>query len=167
MYQLPPWLAITAAALAVLSFASVFVLHLRSAEATSRVPKSTFWAWLGCLFAVALFCICLVHSGLAEKHPEVIGLPLLLLWFPVLIAGVIIQIKRWHDRNKSGWWILINLVPYLGQVWAFIELGFFRGTKGPNRFGPDPLAAPPPHKPLDTAHVEGSASQRLAGPPLS
>jgi uncharacterized membrane protein YhaH (DUF805 family) len=48
--------------------------------------------------------------------------------------------KRWHDRDKSAWWILINLVPVIGGLWALIENGFLRGTDGPNRFGSDPLS---------------------------
>lgn len=50
-----------------------------------------------------------------------------------------VQVKRWHDRDKSGWWALINLVPILGQIWVLIECGFLRGTEGDNRFGKDPL----------------------------
>ena len=58
-----------------------------------------------------------------------------LVWF-----GLAIQIKRWHDRDKSGWWVLISLVPFIGSIWMIVEAGFLRGTIGPNRFGPDPLA---------------------------
>jgi uncharacterized membrane protein YhaH (DUF805 family) len=50
-------------------------------------------------------------------------------------------VKRYHDRNKSGWWILIVFVPVIGGLWYFIECGFLRGTPGPNTYGPDPLAA--------------------------
>jgi len=56
-----------------------------------------------------------------------------------LWIGVAGQAKRWHDRDKSGWWVLVNLIPLIGPIWAFIVAGFLRGTSGPNRFGPDPL----------------------------
>ena len=49
------------------------------------------------------------------------------------------QVKRWHDRDKSGWFVLVNFIPFIGTIWALVELGFLRGTMGPNRFGPDPL----------------------------
>lgn len=55
-------------------------------------------------------------------------------------SGICIGIKRYHDRNKSGWWILIQLVPIIGALWYFIEVFCLRGTVGDNRFGPDPLA---------------------------
>ena len=53
-----------------------------------------------------------------------------------LIPSIIVDIKRWHDRDKSGWWMLILFVPILGWIWFVIELGCLAGTPGPNRFGP-------------------------------
>jgi uncharacterized membrane protein YhaH (DUF805 family) len=49
-----------------------------------------------------------------------------------------IYVKRWQDRDKSGWWILIGFVPIIGGIWAFVECGCLRGTMGDNRYGPDP-----------------------------
>lgn len=46
-----------------------------------------------------------------------------------------ISVKRWHDRDKSGWWMLIGLVPIIGPWWAAIELLLFSGTEEQNRFG--------------------------------
>lgn len=57
-----------------------------------------------------------------------------LLW-PILVVAV----KRWHDRGKSGWWVLINLIPVIGVIWSFIELGLLKGDGGPNQYGADPL----------------------------
>ena len=61
---------------------------------------------------------------------------ILLIWI-----GLAVQVKRWHDRNKSGWWVLIALVPFIGVFWALIECGFLKGTAGPNPYGPDPLTS--------------------------
>lgn len=57
------------------------------------------------------------------------------IWFGICLSG-----KRWHDRGKSAWWILINLIPIVGGIWALVENGFLKGTDGPNQYGPDPLA---------------------------
>jgi uncharacterized membrane protein YhaH (DUF805 family) len=51
------------------------------------------------------------------------------------IGNLSLQVRRWHDRNKSGVWILINFVPFIGTIWSFIELGFIEGTPGPNAYG--------------------------------
>ena len=58
-----------------------------------------------------------------------------------LIPAILVDIKRWHDRDKSGWWMLIALIPIIGSIWLLIELGFLAGTPGPNRFGPPPTDA--------------------------
>ena len=78
----------------------------------------------------------------------------------LMVSGVAVGTKRLHDRNKSGWWLLLfYLVPPmlngLGKmtglpliftvsslvvsIWALVELGFLRGTSRPNEYGPDPL----------------------------
>jgi uncharacterized membrane protein YhaH (DUF805 family) len=64
-----------------------------------------------------------------------LGILLLATLWPTLA----IYTKRWHDRDKSGWWSLIILIPIIGGIWILIELGFLRGTDGPNRFGSDPI----------------------------
>ena len=79
------------------------------------------------------------------------------------ISGFAIGIKRLHDRDKSGWWILLfyvapsvlggiantceqavgsfvfGVASFAISIWGLVELGFLRGTVGPNPYGPDPL----------------------------
>jgi uncharacterized membrane protein YhaH (DUF805 family) len=62
------------------------------------------------------------------------GLLVLALIWPSLA----VQVKRWHDRDKTGWMVLINFIPIVGFFWTFIECGFLDGTPGPNRYGPSP-----------------------------
>jgi uncharacterized membrane protein YhaH (DUF805 family) len=79
----------------------------------------------------------------AAKNSDGVALTAVLLclvWLPVFVwASLATQVKRWHDRDRSGWMVLINLIPLVGPLWAFIELGFLRGTVGANRFGRDPI----------------------------
>jgi uncharacterized membrane protein YhaH (DUF805 family) len=52
--------------------------------------------------------------------------------------------KRWHDRNRSAWWFALLLIPAANAVflvWLLVEVWFLKGSTGPNRFGPDPLAS--------------------------
>ena len=69
------------------------------------------------------------------------GIVAALIFIPIFWVSLAIAIKRYHDRNKSGWWIFIVLVPVIGALWYLIECGFLPGTSGPNEYGPDPLAA--------------------------
>ena len=58
----------------------------------------------------------------------------------VLLPTIGVAIRRMHDTNRSGWWILINLVPCIGWIW-FIVLAAQEGVAGDNQYGPDPKAA--------------------------
>ena len=49
-----------------------------------------------------------------------------------------VLVKRWHDRDKSGWFVLVMFIPVIGWLWQLIECGFLDGTPGSNRFGPSP-----------------------------
>jgi len=88
-----------------------------------------------------------------------VALSLVLGWMVIAVAA-----KRLHDRNKSGWWLILFVVApatldfasgmaatassgvlfiYEGfflHLWSFVEMGCFPGVPGPNEYGPDPLA---------------------------
>lgn len=63
----------------------------------------------------------------------------LFLSFLSYYPSLAVLVKRLHDREKSPKWIFLTLLPILGAVWLLIELGFFKGTAGDNRYGSDPL----------------------------
>lgn len=67
------------------------------------------------------------------------GIWLWVSWLPGL-AGMT---RRWHDRGRSGWWNLLLLLPFIGWLWLFISLCCRDGSRGPNRYGPDPLEVLP------------------------
>jgi len=52
---------------------------------------------------------------------------------------LVAEVKRWPDRDRTGWWALVYLIYFIGQIWVLIQCGILRGTAGANRFGKDPL----------------------------
>jgi uncharacterized membrane protein YhaH (DUF805 family) len=58
--------------------------------------------------------------------------PLLLFSFWLQFCATV---KRYHDRGKSGWWFLINFLPYIGSFWIIIECGFMSGELNDNEYG--------------------------------
>jgi uncharacterized membrane protein YhaH (DUF805 family) len=62
-----------------------------------------------------------------------LAVSIVFIWMSVCLGG-----KRYHDRDKSAWWMLIVLIPIIGWLWQIIELGLLKGTEGPKRFGPAP-----------------------------
>jgi uncharacterized membrane protein YhaH (DUF805 family) len=101
-----------------------------------RINRTVYW-----IYTALFLTIIIIDKLLFENSPPLAALVALLALWPWLA----IQAKRWHDRDKSAWWILINIVPF-GVLWAFIENGFLPGTVGPNRFDGKPIDGklPPP-----------------------
>ena len=59
----------------------------------------------------------------------------------IIWTYIAISVKRLHDRDKSGWWLLVGIIPLLGQLWYFIVVMLLPGTAGENRFGSNPREA--------------------------
>lgn len=100
-----------------------------------RVNRKTFWlvCSLCCLPGIILAYLDEFDSEALYRNSLVIYLVILglcLNW-----PFYVIQIKRWHDRNKSGWWCLVNFVPLIGPMWSLIELGFLKGSPRSNYYG--------------------------------
>ena len=59
-----------------------------------------------------------------------------------LVPYIAVGVRRLHDTDRSGWWLLIGLLPVIGGIVLFIFM-VMGGTRGPNRFGPDPVETAP------------------------
>lgn len=118
-----------------------------------RISRKTFWLWTLVLMGVSAVLIAglmipvlaterAVEAGGSPKSLDTVQIVTLLIlaiaYIPIFWASVAIQVKRWHDRGKSGAWYFINFIPYIGGLWALVECGFLRGTEGGNQYGPDP-----------------------------
>lgn len=99
----------------------------------------TYWAYSIPLIAVQLLVTYMDEGFLPFEKGGVIELLILALALASLWPSVAIGVKRWHDRNMSGWWMLIIFVPIIGAVFAFVSLGLMKGTEGENKFGEDPF----------------------------
>lgn len=104
-----------------------------------RINRAKFWAGVGVLIAISIV-LNLVDMLLGLQLAEGVGILGTLFAIASIYFALAIYTKRWHDRDKSGWWSLILLVPVIGVIWLIVECGILEGTRGPNRFGPDPLA---------------------------
>jgi uncharacterized membrane protein YhaH (DUF805 family) len=98
-------------------------------SSNGRIGRQSFW-----LAGLLALVVELVAIGLLSipKVP-LLTLPVLLI---AVFINVIVLIKRWHDRGRSGWMALVYLIPLAGPIWTFVECGCLEGTRGPNQFGP-------------------------------
>ena len=102
-----------------------------------RIPRSIYWtAKLGLLFTlIVIFAISAAVEGTDIGDSGWLVLPFILYLFAI----VSVAIKRLHDQDMSGVWVLACFVPYLGELFSLIVLGCLKGTEGSNDYGPDPL----------------------------
>jgi len=102
-----------------------------------RIGRQTYWlASIG--VAVAYYGV--MGVGMVLGLPDdLLGIMLLVGYIPLIWASLAIQTKRWHDRDKSGLWILIGMIPLIGPIWSFVECGLLPGTPGTNEYGRDPV----------------------------
>jgi uncharacterized membrane protein YhaH (DUF805 family) len=99
-----------------------------------RINRAKYW--LGNLLLLIIWA---VASAMFEwLHPGLRLLASLLTIYP----SIMLYIKRAHDLDRSGHFCWLLLIP-LVNIFPAILLGFFKGTTGPNRFGPDPLSPSP------------------------
>jgi uncharacterized membrane protein YhaH (DUF805 family) len=109
-------------------------------SAQGRVNRKQWWLKLVLPVFVISIILALVDMATGNFDPQNgVGLFSSIFALIVIIPAILVYIKRFHDRDKSGWWVLIVLIPIIGAIWILIELGFLAGTPGPNRFGPPPL----------------------------
>lgn len=115
-----------------------------------RVNRAKWWlVHLGMWIVYAIVVAIIGGSAFMSADPTAAlssvgaigGIVLLVLSIAIIWIGLAVAAKRWHDRGKSAWWILIAFVPVIGGLWYLIECGFLKGTSGPNQYGADPLAA--------------------------
>ena len=109
----------------------------RAFDFKGRSSRSEFWYWV--LFSLILsFTTSFVDQLIFGSSFAAVGPLGLILALILFIPNISITFRRLHDINKSAWWLLILCIPFIGII-MFIVWHCSKGTKGPNRFGPDPL----------------------------
>ena len=133
---------------------------------SGRINRAKYW--LAALIYVVIYLV-LAAVGYATDQSVAYQAINGMLNIVIFISSLAVGIKRLHDRNKSGWYLLLfyivpgilvtaaavmyvtmddatltsavlGLAAFAVGVWAFVELGCLRGTVGANRYGPDPIA---------------------------
>ena len=102
-----------------------------------RIPRRTYWLH----GVLSLLLLGVVVNGLlviARVDDDTSGKLVNLVFLWPLIA---VSAKRQHDFNFSAWWSLIHFVPAVGSILLIVVDGILPGTRGANRFGPDPREA--------------------------
>jgi uncharacterized membrane protein YhaH (DUF805 family) len=104
---------------------------------TGRARRKEYWFFV--LFNVLILVLLVVVDGLLGTLNEEAGVGLFsgLYSLAVLIPGIAVLVRRLHDIDRTGWWALIGLVPFVGGI-VLLVLAALDSTPGENRFGPNP-----------------------------
>jgi uncharacterized membrane protein YhaH (DUF805 family) len=113
------------------------------AQFDGRSRRKEYWMFV--LFNTIIFFV-LYAGGLALlMGNNKLGILLMILCvvygLAVLLPSLACAVRRLHDTNKNGLWILIALVPFIGGIWLLVLLAT-DGTQSDNQFGPNPKTLP-------------------------
>ena len=110
---------------------------------SGRARRAEYWWFILFVFFVniGVSIIDSIFLGFSGAGP--VGL---IFSLAIAIPTIALTARRLHDVNKSGWWQLIYLAPFLGVIIMLIWQ-CTRGTIGDNRFGPDPVIDAPVSEP--------------------
>ncbi len=120
----------------------------RYADFEGRSRRMEYWMFSLAVFAVSVVVEMLLFSTGGFSHgfnllATLLVVPLVLFSLALFIPSLAVTVRRLHDQDKSGWFILLGLIPVIGGL-VVLVLMCLGGTPGENRFGPDPKAGPLP-----------------------
>jgi uncharacterized membrane protein YhaH (DUF805 family) len=108
-------------------------------EFSGRARRKEFWMFVLINFAISVV-LSIIDRVIGTDSANGGGLLQSIYGLAVLLPSIAVAVRRLHDTNRSGWWILIGLIPLVGTI---ILIVFYAtdGDAGDNKYGPDPKAA--------------------------
>jgi len=115
----------------------VFTAYQRYFDFQARASRSEFWLFMlwNLLLGIAAVIVDMTVFGTNPTAPfGVYGPAYLLMGGANFIPNLSVQVRRLHDTDRSGWWMLIALIPLVGAI-TLLVFNCLPGTDGSNRFG--------------------------------
>ena len=108
------------------------------ADFSGRARRKEYWFFV--LFNIIISIVLSIIDVTLGLNANGIGILSGLYTLGVLIPSIAVGVRRLHDINKSGWWVLIVFVPFIGAL-VLLIFALLNGTPGANNYGADPKAA--------------------------
>jgi uncharacterized membrane protein YhaH (DUF805 family) len=102
---------------------------------SGRARRAEYW-WFTLFSFLLTFALAILDAVIFGA--DSIGVFSIIATLGLFLPGISVLVRRLHDRDMSGWWYWIVLVPLIGALYLFYQL-VSRGTEGSNRYGPDSL----------------------------
>ena len=103
-----------------------------------RARRKEYWIFV-LISSLILIFLSLIDEMTGWKVWDDEGVLSLLYSIAVFVPTLAVLVRRLHDTDRSGWWVLIALIPLVGAIVLLVFL-ILKGNEGDNRFGPDPKA---------------------------
>lgn len=114
---------------------ALFEIIKKYAKFEGRANRPQYWYFVLtqflAFFILELLCVIPFVNIIA-------GLALLVLWLGLIVPGIAVAVRRLHDTNRSGWWLLLCFVPFVGAIVLLVWM-CSEGTKGANKYGDEPV----------------------------
>lgn len=106
---------------------------------TGRARRKEYW-FFALFHVLIIIALTVLDSMLGTFNAESgYGVLSLIYMLAVLLPSLAVSIRRLHDTNRSGWWLLLGFVPLIGGLVLLVFM-ILEGTQGSNDYGPDPKA---------------------------
>ena len=107
---------------------------------SGRARRAEYWYFF--LFFILIFIGLSIIDGITGSFDTEAGVGLLggLFFLVVFLPSLAVSVRRLHDTNRSGWWLLIGIIPLIGAI-VLIVFAVQDSTSGDNSYGPNPKAA--------------------------
>jgi len=106
---------------------------------SGRSRRKEYWFFI--LFYIIFFMVLAFLDGLLGTFSVETGIGVLtgIFILGMIVPNIAVTIRRLHDTDRSGWWILICFVPFVGGLVLLVFM-ILSGTQGNNQYGPDPIS---------------------------
>ena len=105
---------------------------------SGRARRKEFWMFV-LINTVISIILSILDAIIGTRTDSGFGLLSGIYSLAVLLPSIAVSIRRLHDTDRSGWWILLALIPFIGAI-VLIVFYALEGTAGENKYGPDPKA---------------------------
>ena len=112
--------------------ASIAMCFSKFGTFAGRAPRAEYW-WFSLFCWIINVVLNIIEAGSRTGAFTVISA---LFGLAIIIPNLAVSVRRLHDLDRTGWWLLLWLLPVIGWIIMLVWM-CSRGTRGPNRYGPE------------------------------
>jgi len=112
-------------------------VYRKYAAFDGRARRTEYWTFTGFFILVLTLGSLLSELGPGTGIDIIATIILAIFTIASFVPAVGVRIRRLHDSNRTGYWILLSFIPFIGSI-VLLVFDLMPGTKGANQYGQDP-----------------------------